>query len=92
MRFCVCRAIGDVSLQPYVTCEPEIEKKELTEEDEYLVLATDGVWDVLSNDQVAKLIRNTAPRGFLECAKVLCSEALIMGSTDNVTVVVIDLR
>ena len=88
----LCRAIGDVSLQPYVTCEPEIEKKDLTGDDEYLVMASDGVWDVLSNEQVAKLVRNTASRGFLECAKVLCSESLIMGSTDNVTVLVVDLR
>lgn len=88
----VSRAIGDVALQPYVTCEPELISHKLADEDEYLVLATDGVWDVLSNEQVARLVRNTAPRGFLECAKVLCSEALIMGSTDNVTVLVVDLK
>ena len=25
-----CRAIGDVALQPYVTCEPEIIEKEIS--------------------------------------------------------------
>jgi hypothetical protein len=38
------RAIGDVSLQPYVTCHPEILEKEIGPEDEYLVLASDGLW------------------------------------------------
>jgi serine/threonine protein phosphatase PrpC len=38
----VSRAIGDISLQPYVTCEPEVVEKDITYEDEYLVLASDG--------------------------------------------------
>ena len=31
-------------------------------------------------------------KSFLTVAKELCSEALIMGSTDNVTALVVDLR
>jgi Protein phosphatase 2C len=42
--FSFSRAIGDVSLQPYVTCHPEILEKEIGPEDEYLVLASDGLW------------------------------------------------
>lgn len=38
----VSRAIGDVALQPYVTCEPEVIEKNISSEDEYLVLASDG--------------------------------------------------
>lgn len=38
------RAIGDVALKPYVTCEPELTEKEIGREDEYLVLASDGLW------------------------------------------------
>jgi protein phosphatase 1L len=86
------RAIGDVMLQPYVTSTPEIQVKEMVPEDEYLVLASDGLWDVLGNEEVAKIVWNYAPRDFLYCAKHLCSEALIMGSTDNITVMVIDLK
>jgi protein phosphatase 1L len=40
----VSRAIGDVNLQPYVTCEPEILQKEIGPEDEYLVIASDGIF------------------------------------------------
>ena len=31
-------------------------------------------------------------KDFINCAKFLCSEALLAGSTDNITVVVVDLR
>ncbi len=88
----MCRAIGDVCLKPYVTCEPEISEKDLGREDEYLVLASDGLWDVLKNEEVGKMVYNFANKDFLNSAKHLCSEALIAGSTDNITTVVIDLR
>lgn len=44
------RAIGDLALKPFVTCEPEVTEKEIGLEDEYLVLASDGLWDVLRNE------------------------------------------
>ena len=52
----VSRAIGDVALQPYVTCEPEILTHALEADDALLVLASDGVWDVLSNEDVARVV------------------------------------
>ena len=85
------RAIGDVALQPYVTCEPEILEKDIGAEDEYLVLASDGVWDVMRNEEVARFIGGKKGE-FLNLAKDLCSEALLLGSQDNVTALVIDLR
>ena len=86
----VSRAIGDVALQPYVTCEPEIMERNIGPEDEFLVLASDGLWDVMRNEDVARLCLTS--KNFLTVAKELCSEAMIMGSTDNVTALVIDLR
>ncbi|PIN05286.1 Serine/threonine protein phosphatase [Handroanthus impetiginosus] len=44
------RAIGDNYLKPYVSCEPEVTITERTEEDECLILASDGLWDVVSNE------------------------------------------
>jgi serine/threonine protein phosphatase PrpC len=53
----VSRAIGDCSLKPYVTCDPEIVTHELRgEEDLYLVIASDGLWDVMSNEEVARFV------------------------------------
>ncbi len=80
-----------MSLQPYITCEPEITEKQIDADDEYLVLATDGIWDVLRNDEVAKLVLKHA-KNFADVSKELCSEAILMGSADNVTALVIDLK
>jgi len=87
----VSRSIGDVTLQPYITCEPEIIEKQLEPDDEYLVLASDGVYDTMENEDVAKLVLRNA-KDFLNVSKRLCTEAIIMGSTDNVTALVIDLK
>ena len=43
---------------PYLTVRPEISKHKLTKKDKFLVLATDGVWDLLSPERVVQLIFN----------------------------------
>lgn len=94
----VSRAIGDIALQPYVTAEPEIMEKTIGSEDEYLILASDGVWDVMSNEDVARFVvtalsNSTNVDGdFINIARHLCAEAMLLGSTDNVTALVIDLK
>ncbi|CAN4098788.1 unnamed protein product [Withania somnifera] len=44
------RAIGDNYLKPYVICVPEVTITDRTMEDDCLILASDGLWDVVSND------------------------------------------
>ena len=90
----VSRAIGDVSLQPYVTCEPEIQERELRDDDDaYLVLASDGIWDVLTNSDVATVVKQAiSTKPFADVARELCSHAIMLGSTDNVTASIVDLR
>jgi len=41
---------------PYMTHEPEIKIFELEANDRYLILSTDGMWDELKNDDVAKVV------------------------------------
>lgn len=41
---------------PYIDHIPEIQIHQLTEDDEFLTLATDGLWDWLSGQEVAKII------------------------------------
>jgi protein phosphatase 1L len=42
----VTRSIGDPSYKKYISCEPDISEYEFTPEDQYLILATDGLWKV----------------------------------------------
>ncbi|CAF0949056.1 unnamed protein product [Adineta ricciae] len=43
---------------PYLTARPEIMKYKLTKKDKFLVLATDGLWDLLTPEKVVELISN----------------------------------
>ncbi|KAK8592582.1 hypothetical protein V6N13_063155 [Hibiscus sabdariffa] len=51
------RAIGDHDLKPWVISVPEVTFMTRTDEDECLILASDGLWDVLSNEEVVRLAR-----------------------------------
>ncbi|XP_075513425.1 protein phosphatase 2C 37-like [Primulina tabacum] len=60
------RAIGDNYLKPFVISEPEVTVTERTEEDECLILASDGLWDVVSNETACgvalKCLQSCKPR------------------------------
>mmetsp|Transcript_67365 Transcript_67365/g.179853 ORF Transcript_67365/g.179853 Transcript_67365/m.179853 type:complete len:315 (-) Transcript_67365:641-1585(-) len=61
----VARAIGDFSFKTHdgpaedqqVTCNPDIRKFELQEKDEFMILACDGIWDVVTSQQAVDLVR-----------------------------------
>ncbi|KAL9263453.1 kinase and PP2C-like domain-containing protein [Drosera capensis] len=87
----VTRSIGDDDLKPTVTAEPEITETSLSAEDEYLVMASDGLWDVVSNEEIVNIIRDTVKEPSM-CSKRLATEAAERGSKDNITVIVVFLR
>jgi len=87
----VSRAIGDRRLKKYVSAVPEIMERRLTHEDEYLILATDGVWDVLSSQDAVDVVAS-CNGNMKEAARKLTESAYKRGSMDNITSMVIDLR
>ncbi|CAN1243549.1 Protein kinase and PP2C-like domain-containing protein [Linum perenne] len=87
----VTRSIGDDDLKPAVTAEPEVTETILTEEDEFLVMASDGLWDCVRNAEVVSIIRDTVKEPTM-CSKRLATEAAERGSNDNITVIVVFLR
>lgn len=52
----VSRAFGDRPLKRYVIPTPDIRDEQLTHDDDCLILASDGLWDVVSNQ-----VRATQP-------------------------------
>lgn len=42
---------------PYLTAEPEVTTYQLQRTDKFLVLATDGLWDMLSNEEVVEFVQ-----------------------------------
>ncbi|XP_057789027.1 protein phosphatase 2C 37-like [Salvia miltiorrhiza] len=111
------RAIGDNYLKPFVISEPEVTITERAAEDECLILASDGLWDVVSNDTACGVARmclqsrnppspprspgndmsvtaagESSDKGCSDASILLTKLALARHSTDNVSVVVVDLR
>ncbi|KAK8468185.1 hypothetical protein PHAVU_007G244300 [Phaseolus vulgaris] len=87
----VTRSIGDDDLKPAVTAEPEITESTLCPDDEFLVMASDGLWDVISSAEVINIIKDTVKEPAM-CSKRLATEAVERGSKDNITVIVVFLR
>ncbi|XP_006645973.2 protein kinase and PP2C-like domain-containing protein [Oryza brachyantha] len=87
----VTRSIGDDDLKPAVTAQPEVIETILSSDDEFLVMASDGLWDVMSNEDVLSIIKETVKEPGM-CSKRLATEAAARGSKDNITVIVVFLR
>ncbi|KAI4341074.1 hypothetical protein MLD38_025844 [Melastoma candidum] len=70
----MARAFGDFCLKEYgVISIPEFSHRVLTDKDQFVVLASDGVWDVLSNEEVVQIVasaptRSSAARILIEAA------------------------
>ncbi|CAL5017722.1 unnamed protein product [Urochloa decumbens] len=59
----MARSFGDFCLKNYgIISMPDVSYHCITEKDEFVVLATDGVWDVLSNDEVVSIVSNAPSR------------------------------
>ncbi|XP_009800840.1 probable protein phosphatase 2C 65 [Nicotiana sylvestris] len=59
----MARAFGDFCLKDFgLISVPEVYYRKLTEKDEFIVLASDGLWDVLSNDEVIRIVATARKR------------------------------
>lgn len=85
----VARSIGDCSLYPYVTCEPTIVRRELEKDDEFIIMACDGIWDVLSSQDAVDIVRSVNDPA--RAAALLRDCAYARGSADNLSALVIKL-
>eukprot|EP00794_Sanderia_malayensis_P006556 gene6557-7297_t len=74
-----------------VSAEPELTCIERHPEDEFLVLACDGIWDVMSNQEVIDYVRYRL--SINEDLTTLCGDiletSLAKGSKDNMSVIVV---
>lgn len=93
----VARALGDWHIKgskgsksPLIS-EPELEEVVLTQEDEYLIMGCDGLWDVMSSQCAVTMVRKELMQHNdpTRCAKALVTEALQRNTCDNLTVVVV---
>lgn len=86
------RAFGDVPLKKYgIKCEPFIQKSMVSIKNtyEYFFLASDGIWDYITENEIQKLIPNCLDTEIL--SKTLIKMALSRGAWDNISLFVIRL-
>lgn len=76
-----------------VTADPDVSEMSLCDEDEFVLVASDGLWDVMDSQEVVKLARRDLQRGQQpqEVAHKLTQLAVKRGSQDNIGVVLVDL-
>lgn len=92
----VSRGIGDFFLYPKFTWVPDIYVAHITEKNHYLIMASDGLWDTMSNKDVNHIFisaiiknNNTITKQVLEeAAKECITIAQQRGSQDNITILV----
>lgn len=93
MRVCgalaVARAFGDGRYRQYITCNPDIQKYELQGNEEFLVVACDGLWDVMTVDDVGEFLESYRGRRKEGMVDTLVHKARALGSTDNITAIVV---
>ncbi|KAH9602068.1 hypothetical protein KSS87_007006 [Heliosperma pusillum] len=57
------RAFGDHSLKQYgLISEPQMTMRHIDINDQFAILATDGVWDVISNEQAVQIVSSAPSR------------------------------
>jgi protein phosphatase 1L len=86
------RALGDYPLKErqLVIAEPDIKMFDLEElKPEFMILATDGLWDAFSNDEACAYIRERLDEPHYG-AKSIVLQAYYRGSLDNITVMVVN--
>jgi protein phosphatase 1L len=90
------RAIGDRSERPAVCAIPDISVQALSSCDDFLVVASDGLWDVMTTVDVVGFVHALIEEDDGELmtdpdlvAAKLVEEALRRGTYDNVTVIIV---
>ena len=82
------RCFGDFDFKAYgVTSKPTISKKKIGKEENFLIIASDGVWDVIHEEELNGYISKNLSAS--ELSALIINEALRNYSRDNVSCIVI---
>ena len=94
----VSRSLGDFDQKKYIEHKPDITHYACNQK--FIVVATDGLWDVMSNQMVTDFILNyifenpdllsscKVNKSDLNLAYKLASKAISLGSDDNITIII----
>lgn len=84
----VTRALGDTYMKDLVTGHPYTTETVIQpDQDEFIIIACDGLWDVASDQEAVELVRDVQDP--VAAAKLLVDHALARFSTDNLSCMVV---
>ncbi|PIN20313.1 Serine/threonine protein phosphatase [Handroanthus impetiginosus] len=95
----VTRALGDWHIKGLkeaekggpLSAEPELKLRTLTDEDEFLIIGSDGMWDFFRDQNAVDFARRKLQEhnNVELCCRDIVNEAKKRGATDNLTVVMV---
>lgn len=90
-QLAITRAFGDFNLKTQgLSPEPTVTRTEINAHDQFLIIATDGLWDVMDDQQAVDICLKY--QNSLEMAKALIDTALKSGTMDNTSVMILKLN
>ena len=99
----VTRALGDWHLEGMkemgerigpLIAEPELKMITLTKEDEFLIIGSDGIWEVFTSQNAIDFARRRLQEhnDVKLCCKEIVEEAIKRGATENLTVLLVSFH
>ncbi|XP_021894296.1 probable protein phosphatase 2C 58 isoform X1 [Carica papaya] len=86
-QLAVARAFGDKSLKIHLSSEPDVTVHVIDDNTEFIILASDGIWKVMTNQEAVDCIKNL--KDAQSAAKHLIEEALSKKSKDDISCIVV---
>jgi len=87
----ITRSLGDHLMKEFIIGDPYMSHHKLTEKDNFLIVACDGLWDVIEDQQAVDFVLEHSSLSASEISKKLLIKALLDGTTDNLSIMVIKL-
>ncbi|CAL4922186.1 unnamed protein product [Urochloa decumbens] len=92
----VSRGIGDAHLKQWIVADPDTRTLLVDQQCEFLILASDGLWDKIDNQEAVDLARplciNNDKASRMAACRMLTETSISRGSTDDISVVIIQLQ
>ncbi|KAL3644295.1 hypothetical protein CASFOL_012227 [Castilleja foliolosa] len=89
-QLAVARAFGDENLKAHLSSEPDICNVCVDESTQFVILASDGLWKVMNNQEAVDIVRPI--KNPQAAAKRLTAEALMRKSKDDISCIVIRFK
>lgn len=87
-QLAITRAFGDIQIKKYgVIAIPDIQQFQILPTHQYLIIASDGLWDVCSDEKAVELTKDAKTTEIM--CKILVDYALKNGSKDNISVLIL---